>query len=481
MTDPSLAHRIAGFAVAVRESGAPTEVRESATSRVLDILGISIAATELDTSSAVLDFVNRQSGRDDCSVIGAGMRSSAAWAAFANGVLAHSLDFDDTHLPSVLHPSACVVPAALAVGQSRGSTGAEVLDAIAVGIETTVRIGMAGYDLETGNSTFFEHGQHATSICGTIGAAVAGAMLNGLDVDGIVSTIAIASSMGSGILEGNRMGGTVKRVHCGWAAHAGVVAADLARSGITGPPTVLEGRFGFFQAFLHGRFDPTAITSGLGTDWEVPGVFFKPYPANHFTHAAADAIIALRREGLEPNDVERIRVGVAGPTVRTIGQPIDGKRRPANGYQAQFSGPYVVAAALLGGGGLGLSLADFSDDLVHDRTRLELMDKVDIEADPRCDEVYPHQFPAVVDVTTTSGARLSHSVLANRGGPLNPLTAEELLVKFTFNAGGHLDGSAVDAVISRCNALSSSPDVGSLLESIERGRRPTRAQKVHST
>ena len=483
MPEPTLAQHLARFAAETRLSGAPRQVRENVELRILDVLGIAIAATDLQTSLALLGFVGRQGGGNAAAIVGAdGDGSSAAWAAFANGVLAHSLDFDDTHLPSVLHPSAVVVPAALAVGESLNAHGSAVLDAVAVGIETTIRVGMAGYDSESRNSTFFEHGQHATSICGTIGAAVAAAMLYDLDADGIVDAMGIAASMGSGILEANRMGGTVKRAHCGWAAHAGVVAADLARSGITGPPTVLEGRFGFYQAFLHGRFDSSAVTNGLGSTWEVPGVFFKPYPANHFTHAAADAVMDLRRDGLRPGDVEWIRVGVAAPTIRTIGEPIEGKRRPATGYQAQFSGPYVVAAALIGGGGLGLCLEDFDDDLVSDPGRIDLMDRITIESDSRCDEVYPYQFPAVVDVMTKNGTQLSASVFANRGGPENPLTTDELTLKFKSNARRHLDEASIDAVADACRELGSVSDVGSVIRAINTGwvSAPSPATSVRS-
>src|SRR5437660_8175804 len=138
-----------------------------------------------------------------------------------------------------------------------------------------------GYDEELRNSVLFERGLHATSICGAVGAAVAVAMLQGQDEAGNASAAGIAASMGAGLLEANRTGGTVKRVHCGWAARCGVAAADLARHGLTGPPTVLEGRFGFLQAFCGDRAHPDAVVRGLGTDWELPRVVFKPYPCNH--------------------------------------------------------------------------------------------------------------------------------------------------------------------------------------------------------
>jgi hypothetical protein len=217
-----------------------------------------------------------------------------------------------------------------------------------------------GYDEELRHSVFFERGLHATSICGAVGAAVAMVILQGQDEAGIASAAGIAASMGAGLLEANRTGGTVKRVHCRWAARCGVAAADLARHGLTGPPTVLEGRFGFLQAFCGDRAHPDAVVRGLGTDWELPRVVFKPYPCNHFTHAGVDAALRLRAQGLAPADVTAIELGVAKPVLRTIAEPPEAKARPASGYHAAFSGPYTVAAALLGGG-LDVSHEDFTD------------------------------------------------------------------------------------------------------------------------
>ena len=137
--------------------------------------------------------------------------------------------------------------------------------AIAVGIEICNRLGMASYIPEIRNSLFFEKGFHATSICGTIGAAASAGVLYGLSPAQIADAMGIAVSMGAGVIEANRTGGTVKRIHCGWAAHSGITAAQFAREGVTGPPTVLEGRFGFFQAYLDGRYDSAPITDQLGT------------------------------------------------------------------------------------------------------------------------------------------------------------------------------------------------------------------------
>ncbi|MDA8294859.1 MAG: MmgE/PrpD family protein [Actinomycetota bacterium] len=459
----TLGQALARFAAGTDYATLPSAVADSVKMRVLDTLGICVAASTLSTSASARAFAGDQGGTEQSHAVGVAGRMPATVAGFVNGVLAHSLDYDDTHLPSVLHPSASVVPASLAAAEATGADGAATIAAIAVGLEVCVRTGMAGYDAASGTSVFFEHGQHATSICGALGSAVAAGMLYGFDEDGILHSLGLAASMAAGIIEANRTGGTVKRMHCGWAAHAGIAAAQLALHGFTGPPTVLEGRFGFFEAWLHGQFDPAAITDQLGETWSVPGIFFKPYPANHFTHTVIDGALALRQQGLTADDVDHIEVGVPASIVRTIGEPIDVKRRPDTGYMAQFSGPYAVAAGLFGGSGLGVGLDDFTDELARDPERRRLMAKVTVVADEECTAIFPHQFPAVLRVRATDGREIVEKVLTNRGGPQRPLSYAELATKFADNAGRLLPDTTVDDVQSAVAGLDALDDVSALL------------------
>ncbi|MGW0504928.1 MmgE/PrpD family protein [Micromonospora sp. NPDC003241] len=473
MPEQTLARQLAAFAAHARTAPLPEPVVTSVRQRVLDILGLCVAAHRLPTSHAALDHVADQGGRPQAYVVGLPDAVPAAQAAFGNGVLAHSLDYDDTHLPSVLHPSAAVVPAALAAAQAAGADGTALTTAVAVGIEVTVRLGMAGYDPALNNSVFFEHGQHATSICGAMGAAVAAGMLVGLDEDGLLDVLGVTASMAAGVIEANRTGGTVKRLHCGWAAHSAVTAADLVRRGFTGPPTVLEGRFGFFTAFLRGEADHDQVTDGLGERWAVPDIFFKPYPANHFTHAAIDAGLALRAQNVPVDRIDHIELRVPAAVIRTIGQPIDTKRTPDTGYQAQFSGPYAVVAGLLGGGGLGLGLGDFTDELARDPARRALMSRVDVVADDKCTKIFPYQFPAIVTVRTDDGRTWREEVLTNRGGSQRPLSDAELAMKFHDNVAGRLDPDTAEQVVAAVADLADVTDVADLLRPLTRLRTVT--------
>lgn len=459
---------LATFAARVRDEGLPEQLEGDVERRVLDVFGNSLAALDADPARIAHAVAGGWGGVEQATAIGGERGYPAAAAALVNGTLAHTLDFDDTHLPSVLHPSASVVPAALAVAEAERCSGREAVAAIAVGNELSVRLGSAGYDTATGRNLYFEHGLHATSICGALGAAVAAAMLYGLDADEIAHAIAISCSMGAGLLEANRTGGSVKRVHCGWAAHAGIAAAELARHGLTGPPTVIEGRFGFLQAYCGEGADVGFVTRRLGDDWELPKIFFKPYPCNHFTHPGIDAALQLRAEGLQPEDIESITLAAPAAVLRTIGQPLEEKARPQSGYHAQFSGPFTVASALVGGGGLGLYLDDFTDELARDPQRLELAAKVTCVPDEECDGIFPNRFPARLTVRLRGGGEREVFVRSSRGGPENPLTDEELGRKFELNATRALPRERVEEIRVAVVALHEAASVEPLLRLVSR-------------
>jgi 2-methylcitrate dehydratase PrpD len=464
----TLSQLIAQVAVGVGKNGLSSELRDNSAMRVLDCLGNSFAAAELPVVQQMREVVDAWGGNEQSSVVNAG-KTNVPNAALLNGTMAHALDFDDTHLPSVLHPSASVVPAALAVAEFMNVSATALLDSIVMGIEVTCRLGMAGYDRELGNSIFFENGLHATSITGTMGAAVASAILLGASEEEIASAIGIAASMGAGLLEANRTGGTVKRLHCGWAAHAGVVAAQSAKAGITGPPTVLEGRFGFLHAFLGDRAVAHEITDNLGEQWVLPGLFYKPYPCNHFTHAGIDAARELRKMGISPEVIESITLGVPTPVLRTIAEPIAAKARPESGYHAAFSGPFTLASAWFSDEGLGVFHEDFTDESARDEDRLALAAKVTCEPNKLCDSIFPNQFPAVVTVVLTNGTTHTVEILTNRGGPDRPLSQDELELKFTKNCERTISTQHADKIRVAVRNLSTNnttlASLGALIQS----------------
>jgi 2-methylcitrate dehydratase PrpD len=458
------AQELGRWVAGIRYEDLPEPVIVSAKARVADTLGVAVAARGTPAAEAARKVAERWGGVEEAQIVGERKRLPAAGAALVNGTCAHALDFDDTHLPSVAHPSAPLVPAVLAQAEAIGATGKQTIAALVAGYEAFVRIAMAQYDPDSRTSVMFENGLHATSIIGTIAGAAACGKLLGLDGDAVSHAIGVACSMGSGLIEANRSGGTVKPLHCGWAAHSAITAAALVESGLTGPPTVFEGRFGFLQAYTGSRGRVDQLAAELGSTWRTPEIFYKPYPCNHFTHALVDAALALKGEGLRAADVKRVEIGTAAASWQTIGDPIDEKRRPRTPYHAAFSGPFVFATALVGGAGLGVSRDDFTAETLADPERRRIAEATDVVADEECSGTFPHQFPAVVRVETASGDVFERRVMVNRGGPDRPLSSAELYAKLEQTAG-----QLAPAISEVCERLDRLPEIGGVLAATSAG------------
>jgi 2-methylcitrate dehydratase PrpD len=437
----------------------PSTVVESVKDRLIDTLGVALAGRLSDAGIATRRAALKWGGAD-AAVLGEELRLSAPSAALINGTYAHSLDYDDTHLPSLIHPSAPLIPAVLAVAEPYRVSGSQVIVALAAGYEVFCCLAMAQYDSVARNSVFFEKGLHLTGILGTIASAVACAKAMDGDAAMITNALSVACSMGGGILEGNRAGGSIKKVHAGWAAHGGVSAAEFAANGLTGPATSLEGGFGFFRAYCGERWSDQPITE-LGRIWRTPEICYKAYPCNVFTHALVDAALRFRAQGVDATQVIAIRIGLAGPSWRAVGDPIDEKRRPRTPYHAKFSAPYVFAASLLGGGGLGIAETDFGLAQLRSQNLIRLMAITDVVADEECDRIFPEQFPARVILSMKGGATLEEWVPASLGGPDRRLNRSQILTKLKANVG-----EASASIIEACLSLETSPSAESLLRAV---------------
>jgi 2-methylcitrate dehydratase PrpD len=448
----TLARRLAEFTAALEFDRLPPEVVASARLRTLDILGIALAASTGDSAPAVLGALDGWGAAGECTVIGAKRTAASPLAILANGTLAHSLDYDDTHALSITHASAVVVPVALAIGEAGGLDGRAVLTAIVAGLETITRLGMAV------PGAFHARGWHATATCGPFAAALVAGRLEGLDVARLTAAQGLAGSFASGLMEYLEDGSWVKRVHPGWAGHAGAVAAALARGGFTGPATVLEGRFGFYRAFLGAEPDRAPFAT-LGERWETPGIGFKPYPACHLVHAYLDCALELRREhALAPDDVEAVECLVPAGEVPIVCEPRAAKLRPRTSYDAQFSLPYTVASALIDG---RVGLDTFSLEGLAEPRRLALAERVTHTIDPK--SVFPQGFPGWVRVRLRSGQTLEARAPDGRGGLARPLPPEAIVEKFRDNASRALPGARVDEIERRALGLDELDDVRTLV------------------
>ncbi|HEY2993501.1 MAG TPA: MmgE/PrpD family protein [Methylomirabilota bacterium] len=447
----TLARRLADFTAALEFGALPDEVVASVRLRTLDILGIALAASTGETAPSVLGALEGWGAAGDCTVFGSKHTAAVPLAILANGSLAHSLDFDDTHAASITHASAVVVPVALALGEAGGLDGRAVITAAVAGYESIARLGMAA------SGVFHARGWHATAVCGAFAAALTAGRLERLDAGRLSAALGIAGSFASGVLEHLEDGSWVKRVHPGWAGHAGAVASALARGGFTGPATILDGRFGFYRTFVGAEPDRAPFET-LGKEWETLAIGYKPYPCCHYNHAYLDCALDLRRvHGVNADAVESVECLVPAGQVPIVCEPRAAKLRPRTAYDAQFSLPYSVASALLDG---RVGLDTYAPERLGDAARLALAGRVTHTVDP--DSAFPRGFPGWVRLKLKDGRMLEARAPDGRGSRARPLPAEAIVEKFRDNAGRAVAPARVAEIERAALALDSLGDVRAL-------------------
>jgi 2-methylcitrate dehydratase PrpD len=428
--------RLGAFA---RDARPPASARARAAAAVLDTVGVALAGAA-EPASRIVQGVVAAEGGDRCRVFGTPARSSATGAALANGTAAHALDFDDMCFVSLAHPSAPLVAAAFAAAELSAASGRAVLDAYIVGFEIETRLGRAM------NPGHYHHGWHCTSTLGTIGAAAAASRLLGLDALRIGHAIAIAASEASGLKE--NFGTMVKPLHAGLAARNGVLAALLAKDGMTASDRALDGPQGFLTALASERATLEPEIADLSVRWDIvdSGITVKLYPSCAATHPSIDAILDLRRrEGFGAGDVERIDIDVDSTTPTVLIY-----ERPATGLQAKFSMPFCAAAAVVYG---GIGIDTFEADRLLDPRVVALMPHVAMRVDAAFDGGAPPLTQARIHIRLRGRPTLTHEVRGARGYPDRPASDEELGAKFQACARRTLAGPSVDRALALLRSL----------------------------
>ncbi len=366
-------------------------------------------------------------------------------------MLAHSLDFDDTHAAGTLHPGAPVIPAAIVAGEMAGASGADVLAAIVAGYEVTCRVAVA---LPAGDH--YQRGYHPTSTCGVFGAAAAAARVFGLDAAGVESALGIALSQSAGSLQFLVNGAWTKRFQVGWAAMAGLTAATLAREGFKGATDALDGRHGFLSTYAPNPNPPRAVR-GLGSEFELMATAVKPYPSCRYGHAGIDAVLDLRAaHRFDPAAVERITYGTSAAGMLLVGAPADKKADPQNVVDGQFSGPFVLASALATGRMDWDSYAGLQDPVIR-----SLLPRVVCEPDPEIEAEFPANMSGKVTIQA-GGQSFARTVVVPKGEPANFLSEDELRAKFAGLTDAVLGGPRAAALADAVLAVDRMASVGAL-------------------
>jgi len=452
VTAPSVARRLARFALGLELADVPRAVVDQAQLLTLDTLGSCLASSTMDFGRAVLDTAEALGGPAESALVGRAARVGSANAVLANATLAHGLDFDDTREDAIVHTGCVAVTAALAAGEAAGASGAAVVEGVIAGVEAMCRVGLVV------PGRFHARHFHPTSLTASFAAAVVAGRLFGSDEDQLVNALGICGSQAGGIIEYLADGTWTKRLHPGWNAHAGFVATRLARAGFTGPESVFEGEHGFYAAFAGGH-DAARLErefESLGSTWEILNLTYKPYPAGSIAHPYMDCAARLReKHAIVPGDIVEIRCRTAAGPVPRLWEPLAAKHKPANGYAAKFSLPYLLASVLVRG---TAGLADFTDEAARDERVLAVAGRVGYDLDATID--YPRQFIGDVRIRLRDGRVLEEHQDHPRGGPDFPLDRRDLEKKFRGNALLALPADLVERVIEDAGRLSALPHVG---------------------
>jgi len=407
----------------LRFSQLPEEVIDRVKYLFLDFIGVACRGSQEDSSKTIYRFVRETiQGFQNGEIIGTKQKAPYLYAALANGTSAHAIEMDDVNNEASLHPGVVVFPSSLATGEMVGADGKRFIEAVVSGYEVTIRLGRA-----LGPENSYKRGFHPTGTCGTFGSSIAASKLMGLKEERMVSAMGIAGSQAAGSMEYLAQGAWTKRFHAGWAALSGMIAAQLAQKGFKGPSSIIEGRDGFLHAYSNGA-DPSKVLEGIGSWFGVTRTSVKPHACCRYMQPPIDAVLKILRENdLQPDRVEKIRLGLLRAGFHLIADPIERKYSPQSIVDAQFSAPFGAAVALLY---RRAGLDEFQLSKIKSEKVKQAMRLVECVGDPELDRTFPKQWCATAEIITRDGKKYFAKVDHCKGDPENPLSWDELVEKF---------------------------------------------------
>ena len=424
----------------------------------LDLIGCMLAAANVPECDALLRIAGGADATRGARVFGRSVRLAPAMAAFVNATAGRALDMDDLYEPGQAHATVAVVPVLLAIADTldKPMSGKEFIAATAACVDLLARLSLAPSRSPT------ETGISPTWHFGTFAGAAAAARALGCDRNGMRSALGHALGMAGGTRQSNLEGVASIRVQQGWSAHCGVMAGLLAAQGIGAPKAVFEGKFGYYNVYNPGAWDPEPILADLGKRFAMDALTLKLYPACKYAHGAIEGMLLLRgRRPFRTEEVRRIRVRVPEMSYSSVCVPDAAKRAPESVPAAQFSLPYLTAATLVRG---RLSVAELSLDTIRDEEILAWTRRIQVERDDSLVADHPLALSAaVIDVELASGEILSESVLGTAGDPQNPCNFEQVLAKARgLLAGSGVANSRLDEIAAMVASLEAVPDIRAL-------------------
>ncbi len=410
-TDPL--GELLAWARSARHQDLPAPVVAASKRYLLNTTAAMLAGSGAPGAPQAVAQVREWGGVPQSTVVAHGLKAPAPLAAFANGVMAHAMDYDDTQVGTGFHGNVTIVPALLAVAETRPSAGGrEFLVAHAVGLEIACRMTLAA-------SRRAAHPWLTTTLFGVFGAAIAAGRLLELDQQTLRHAVGIVYSSAGGNRQGLLDGTLIQRVQPGLCAQSAVAAVGLATHGLTGAHDVLGGRYGLYPSFYGSDYQPASLLEGLGSEFRMLDIALKAYPCCSYSQEPVDAVLELQREhGFAGTDVvEVVAYVVSAHAAGLVNRPYAPRSCPQ--VDAQFSLQFVVAAALCRG---ALGIPDFQEGTLADPAVLAVSQRVRVAVDAERE--------GVVEVRLRDGRRLSNRVSRARGHPSNPMSTDELRRKF---------------------------------------------------
>lgn len=446
---------VADYIARLRFEDIPEEVLAVTKLFILDTMGTALAGSTAPGVSAVIDLVRENGGKNESTVWSFGDRVPAQAAAFANGVMAHARDFDDTHDAAIVHANTSILPAAFAVAERLNASGKDLLTAVVLGVDLACRMGLAAPSLG---------GWIHSSTLGYFGSTAAVCKLLPLDGLQIKNGLGIVYSQVAGNSQCLIEGALTKRMQPAFGARAGVFSGRLAEKGVTGPAEPLEGKYGFFNLYQGGNYSRDVLLTNLGKHFEGVNLSMKPYPCCRCTHAPIDTILdILKEEPVAKDAVEKIAVHVPPVVMDFVGRPFE--IGPSPQVSAQFSIPYTVATCIIKG---DIFIEDFEDNIIVDSEAAALASKIEVIEVPNPDN--PKAFvPIKMEIKLKNGESVVRETNLIKGSPENPMTTEEVVTKFrrcNEFAAKPLSSEKIDGIIEQVLSienLAGVADVGHLL------------------
>ena len=448
--------QIADFIVRTTYEQLPEQAIRNAKKAILDCVGVTLAGSREDAGRIITTYVKDLGGKPVASVIGGGFRTSAVHAALANGTMAHALEYDDYVLETAFHPSVAVLPAVLALGEECKVSGREILLAYVVGHEVGSKI------CRVIGSKHYERGWHATPIVGTMGAAAASAKILKLDQHQTKMALGIAASQVGGMRE--NFGSFTKAFHAGHAAKSGVMAGQLAQKGFTSSDRIIEGDFGFVKILGEAdRRDSVRSFDHLGSPYDIvsPGVTTKYYPCCACSHRAVDGLLQLVKEhGIHPEDISEVLCKVSS----LIPEKVMVYHRPKTAPEGKFSLEFCIAIACLD---RELSLRQFTDEKVVSPKAQALMEKVKIVPVQGAGSIPEAiDLPEELTIKLKNGKTYECRVAVPKGDYRNPMSDEEVALKYRNCASFALPVKKIDNSLRRLKHLETLPKIAALMKTI---------------